>query len=188
MSARKTTMVKKRDGSLEAFQIEKLRRCLGSLMESCQYDVRVADALAKAVAYHLTEECGEGSVSSRYIYQCVQAVLKRTGLTDVADELSAYSRFRSVCRRRLRVRRARVAERNLARWQKKAVVDTLETQYQVQRPVARILAGEIESRVFSLGYNEVSQGLVDELIRNELHSWGLQDDGSEWTSRAPSTN
>jgi hypothetical protein len=62
------------------------------------------------------------------------------------------------------------------------VVTTLERRHSLKASVARILAGEIESRVLGLNYGVVSSALIAELIRNELMAWGLSDDAIAVTS------
>jgi hypothetical protein len=167
-------IIAKRDGSFEPFRAAKLRRCLMLAMRSCRCDVaQVADALVEAVARHLREWGGPEPPTSAYLYHCARTVLRQTGLGEAARRLAGHHRQRVAQRRQLRVfdpwRLADGAEP----WRKAPVVATLEHRYGLTRPVARILAGEIEARAIALKYRLIAKPLVDALIRNELAAWGL---------------
>ena len=56
------------------------------------------------------------------------------------------------------------------------MIAVLEEQYDIGLAAARILAGELETRVLNLGYRRISRGLLKELIRTELSAWGLRSD------------
>lgn len=162
----------KRDGSHEAFDFAKLRRCVGAAMRACRYDDACADALCRAVRMHL-DEARRRPPSSEYVFRCVQSVLNETGLADVAEQLAGHRKVRDGRRRALAVIGARNGGAEAAPWEKSRVARSLERRYQLTHSTARILAGEIEQRVLALEYRVVSAALVDELVRNELMSWGL---------------
>lgn len=167
-------IIAKRDGSFEPFRAAKLRRCLMLAMRSCHCDIaRVADALVEAVARHLREWDGPEPPASAYLYHCARTVLRQTGLGEAARRLADHRRQRVAQRRRLRVFDPQRLGDGSAPWRKGPVVATLEHRYGLTRPVARILAGEIEARAFALKYRLIAKPLVDELICNELAAWGL---------------
>jgi hypothetical protein len=168
--------IAKRDGSLEAFELCKLRRTLAGAMRGCGYDEMYADALAKAVAIHVKEWRDATPPTTEYIFGCVRAVLDETGLGDVAASLQRYARQREMKRRRVEVLNTRHPEQPKAAWSKGRIAGTLERRHGLKPSVARILAAEIESRVLGLNYGVVSSALIAELIRNELMAWGLSDD------------
>jgi hypothetical protein len=167
-------VIAKRDGSREPFQPGKLRRSLLLALQSCPCDVeQVADALAGAVAHHLRACVEPDPPSSAYVYRCACTVLRRTGLSQAARRLTAHRRQRLLQRCRRCVYDPRRPERRPVGWQKARVVAVLEGRYGLTRPVARIIAGEIEKRAFALGCRLIPKPLVSELIRSELAAWGL---------------
>jgi transcriptional regulator NrdR family protein len=172
----KIAKVAKRDGSHETFELGKLRRALANAMRGCGYDQMYADALAKAVAIHVKEWGDTTPPSTEYIFGCVRAVLDETGLGDVAAALQRHFRQRETKRRAVEVLTTRHADQSRTAWSKGRVATTLERRHGIKPSVARILAGEIESRVLGLNYSLVSSALIAELIRNELMAWGLSDD------------
>jgi hypothetical protein len=167
-------IVAKRDGSFEPFRAAKLRRCLTLAMRSCHCDiVQVANALVEAVACHLRGWTGAEPPTSAYLYHCARTVLRQTGLGEAARRLASHRRRRVAQRRRVRVFDPRRLGDGAQPWRKALVVTALEHRYGLTRSVARILAGEVEARVFALRYRLIARPLVDELIRNELAAWGL---------------
>jgi 2-phosphoglycerate kinase len=169
-------LVAKRDGSREPFDAAKLRRCVAAAMIECEQDVRLAGALAEAVAFHLKDWNQGHPPSTNYIFRCVRKVLRATGLDEVARSLELHRRYRADRRRDVRVIDARRPGRNGMPWRKSLLVQTLANRYGLTPPTARTLACEIEYRVLTLNYNVVSTALVAELIRNEVSAWGLADE------------
>lgn len=169
-------LVAKRDGSREPFDAAKLRRCVAAAMIECEQDVRLAAALAEAVAFHLKDWNQAHPPSTNYIFRCVRKVLRATGLDDVARNLELHRRHRADRRRDVRVIDARRPGRGGLPWRKSLLVQTLIGRYGLSPSAARTLACEIEYRILTLNYNVVSTALVAELIRNEVSAWGLADE------------
>ncbi len=168
-------MIAKREGQLERFEPPKPRRCLAAAMKACNRDLRLADALAGAVALHLRDWSAAAPPSSDYIFRCLRTALVETGMEDVAQHLVLHRRRRASQRRGLSVFDVNKSHYALAPWRKAAVAATLEGRHGLTHAVARILAGEIERRVLALEYSVVSKSLIRELVRNELLAWGLVD-------------
>lgn len=163
----------KRDGSVEPFQPNKLRRCFAIGMSACRCDESMADDLVRAVALHLKDWPEERPPKSEYVFRCARTVLRETGLASVARVLEQYYHERGAFRARVTVFSETRTGRPPQPWQKGRVVRALSKRFGISRPVARALAGEIERRVLMLGYRSISTRLVNELIRNELRCWGL---------------
>lgn len=163
----------KRDGTTELFQVAKLRRCVALAMRSCHQDADLSDALAQSVALHLRQCENPSPPSSEYVFHCARTVLMHTGMKEAARELVAHHRQRTARRKRLRVVDGRRPESSDERWRKAAVARTLRERHGLSIATARILAGEVEARVFALDLAVVTRDLVSELILNELLAWGL---------------
>ncbi|QOJ15741.1 MAG: hypothetical protein HRU75_14325 [Planctomycetia bacterium] len=197
MSDAARVVIAKDGGAAERFSEAKLRRCLRIGLSEGGCEVELAGPLARAVGMHLAEQLDPCTLSTGYLFECVTAVLRRTNLEGAADALEAHRRRRSDSRNRLRVFDPARVKRGAVPWRKSAIVGLLENRFGVRHAVARGLAGEVESRVFGLGFRVVRLPLVIEVIENELMSWGLRgasgDDveavlwskpvGSRWPAR-----
>ncbi len=171
-TAKKSILIAKHDGTQELFAPAKLRRMVAVAMRACHYDPKLSEPLVQAVEVHLQYWDEPRPPTSEYLFRCVQAVLKQTGLSDVADVLAAHRRWRRVKRHSVQVQR-RHSKRGPRPWRKAALVTLLEKRYGVMHDTARIIAGELEMRVLNLGYRVITAGLLEELVHNELLTWGL---------------
>lgn len=172
-------IIGKRDGHTEAFSIAKLKRCLSGAMLACSRDARFADPLAQAVQMHLEQWAEARPPTSDYIFRCLRSALTQTGMPEAAEELVSHRQIRSAGRRSVRVYDSAGCRSNGEPWRKAALVNTLQARYGLRRPTARMLAREIETRVLALDYPLVSTALINELMRNELSAWGLDDNAVE---------
>ena len=168
-------MVAKREGQLEPFEAAKLRRCLAAAMKVCDCDERFAEALTRAVELHLRDWSKARPPTTDYVFCCAHTALTETGMGHVAQYLARQRRRRAAQRRKVSVLDVRNPGCAGVRWRKAAVAQALRSRHGLSRSIARILAGEIEQRVLTLGYSTVSTTLIAELIRNELLAWGLAD-------------
>ena len=168
-------MVAKREGTLEPFEIAKLRRSLIAAMKACNRNPRFAEALARAVELHLRGWNEPSPPNTGYIYRCLRTALTETGMGQVAQTLSVHRAQRAVRRAKLSVYDTQKSRFDLAPWRKSAIAETLAGRHDLTHATARFLAGEIERRVLALEYNTVSKPLLRELVRNELLAWGLTE-------------
>lgn len=176
-------MLVKRDGGVEAFERPKLRRCLGLAMRASRRDPHIADALSRAIEIHLQDWPDRRPPTTEHVFHCVQRALAETGLEPAAQFLSRHRRSRAGRRSALVVSGSRGANSRPAPWKKSLVSDLLQSRHGLSRSTARILAGEIEERVLSLGYRVVTARLIVELVRSELAAWGLGHDVMEGAER-----
>lgn len=171
-------VIVKAGGSSERFSEAKLRRCVRIVLHETKHDPDLASPLARAVALHLQEQGDPERLCSQYVFECASAVLQQTSLADAARRLEAHRNHRAEARRRLRVFDPNRPKRGCAPWKKAAVVGVLENRFGVRHAVARALAGDLEARVFGLGYRIIRLPLLLAMIENELMSWGLLGDFS----------
>lgn len=169
-------VLSKCDGSVECFSPSKLSTCLARALQGRAYDARLAEPLARAVAMHLREWSGAAPPTTKYVFRCICSVLQQTGLGDVADDLIRVRRQRRANRKRIRVVDVSKAAGGRGEpWRKLALVATLQNRYGCRHAVARILAGQIEARVFGLNYRVITKQFMVELTKNEVLAWGLGD-------------
>lgn len=176
MSELREIMVVKRDGGVEPFERAKLRRCLGLAMQASRRDPHIADALSRAIELHLDEWRDRRPPTTEHVFCCVQRALAETGLEPAAQFLSRHRRGRAGRRLALVVVGSGGSNSRPTPWRKSLVSDLLQSRHGLSRSTARILAGEIEDRVLSLGYRVVTARLIVELVRSELAAWGLGHD------------
>ena len=174
--------IAKRGGATEPFRADKLRRCLAIGMQACGYHEQWADDLVRAVRLHLQDWPANRTVKSEYVFRCVRTVLRETGMGNVGQVLERYRHERALGRARVRVYSETRPGRRPTGWCKARVVRSLRKRHGVSWAAARVLAGEVESRVLALGYPLVSTALVRELIRTELRCWGLVREAFRVTS------
>jgi len=173
----KEIVVTKNDGSAECLSLAKLSASIARGLRGRAYDARLAGPLARAVAMHLAQWPVTSPPTTEYIFECVCAVLRQTGLPEVADDLLNHRRMRAVRRLRTRVLdRADQPGNRSKPWRKLAVVAALQERYGLRHAVARFLAGQIEAQVFALNYRVITKAFLEELIRNEVLAWGLADE------------
>ena len=173
----KTPIISKRDGSTEPFSTPKLRRCLDTLLREAGFDAHLATPLSKAVGLHIQRCDDDVPLTSSYVFDCVHAVLSQTGLREAADGFRAHRDRRRGSRARISVIDESAASQVALPWDKACLIATLKDKFGLRHAVSRYLASEIEHKVFALEYQSVSRQLLSALVRNELSSWGLRDDG-----------
>ncbi len=175
MNTVKSVVIVKRDGALEPFSRVKLRRVLGSAMQDCGVEPKLAEPLVQALEVHLQNWDEPHPPSTDYVHRCLQAVLRKTQLEQVAVRIESRRRWRRLRRRSVRL--GRVDLRRVAKpWRKSSLAQMIERRYHLRRESARLLAADIEFRVLNLGINLIAQPLLEELVRSELRSWGLLTD------------
>ena len=177
MKAFKCRTVAKRSGALERFASAKLRRSVENALRDSHADPQLARPLADAVAVHL-QDCDDAQPpSTEYVHQCIVAVLSETGLEAAARCYRRHHERRAQARAQTRVYVAAGSSPAEAEsWNKARLVAWLARTSGLRQPVARVMAAEIETKLLSLKYKNVSGGLVAALARNELAAWGLAED------------
>jgi hypothetical protein len=180
MSIAGQIMITKRGGSRELFEPAKPRRCLTAALRACKDDDRFADALVRAVEFHLRHWTRGALPTSDYVFRCLRTALIQTGMQQAADQLALHRRRREMRRQNLAVLDPQDdGESAVAPWRKSDVARTLEDDCGLSHSVARILAGEVERRVLALDYTVVSKPLIAEVINNELMAWGLAEEQTD---------
>jgi hypothetical protein len=170
-------IVVKNDGSVECFATAKLASCLARALEGRSYDQRLSNPLTRAVALHLGDWAATTPPTTQYVFDCACAILRQTGLGDVAEDLGHHRRLRAARRQRTRVLQDLQRPRGVSHpWRKLALVATLQQRYGLRHAVARFLAGQVESQIFALNYRLVTKPFITEMVRNEVLAWGLVDE------------
>lgn len=174
--------VRKRDGSIAAFDLDKLTASLFAARQrvSRKNAALAAAELTQAVVHFLLDASDGKSPSTEDIAGVAGKILRQMGQGPTA---AAYEDFRE--RRRLSRQRLRVlADRDVpqaadqkeaaeAPWEKSHWVAALESDELLDPQLARDVVASVETRVLALGIDLVSVTLVEELIEAELRERGI---------------
>ncbi len=160
--------VLKRDCSVEAFRLERLRLCLLKAMHGRCGHFGEAHQLARAVGIYLRRaRCRV--VTSRAILEMALKVLRQTGHHAAAEALEAHHRRRRAARGRLVV--AHESGRQCA-WDRSWVAEQLQHRWDLPRAVARTLSGDIERDLLDEGGSIARQTVLD-LVDERVENYGL---------------
>lgn len=171
--------VRKRDGSIEPFNLGKLTQSIqtGLLCAGDSPDLVAVGSrgLAEAVLEFLGDARADGPVTTERVAEWVETILTQTGHGPAAMALRQFAQFRDRFRRRLLVASARGREGRIVhrRWDKARLIRHLCETHDLGSPMARMIAGRVEQLVFSTQLRVVTAGLIGELTNSELLAWGL---------------
>ena len=136
-----------------------------------QGDLYVAEQLAEAMTFCLYRQ-GQPSrqVSTEEIYLMMLSVLRDTGHGRAADVLHQHRLERKLHRKRLEIVEGQNGSMKVVPWDKAEIVEELIGTFQIQRPLARVIAGAVEEKVLRMGMCRVSRSLLNELIAADLEA------------------
>src|SRR5438552_11578708 len=153
-STTQCTIVRKRDGQSEPFAKSKIVACLEHvLVGSDEGNASTAQELANAVTQFLISSRPNGVLKAHEIAALLPRVLDQTGHPQSAACLREHGRLRDRLRRHVRVLAwkpslSRIVPR---RWNKSILAGRLRQEHGLEPAVARLIAGEAETIVLSLG-------------------------------------
>ncbi len=170
--------VTKSDGSIEDYLHTKVMKSFSNALDlTGQSDVAVAEELSEATTYFLHQRLDNSSVNSSEIYSMVQVALMATGFEQAAVQLHEYHIERQLKRNRIEV--ANISTEDLScyevndfswsvsgrcRWDKSRIITTLSDKYNLDRVMARAIAGQVEEKVLALGVKAVPLSLIKQLV------------------------
>ncbi len=164
-----TISVVKRDGTVEPFDLCKLRGCLLRILPDGRGDLYLAGALAEGIECYLRRR-GLRCLSSAAVLEMVLTVLGGMGLTAAAEGLERHRAARLALRHRLTVShhgRMRTA------WSKGWLVRRTRSQWGLGRAAARIVAGEVEQSLVRRGARDVGRSDVMAMLEARLAAYGF---------------
>ncbi len=172
-------VVRKRDGSIEAFQPPKVRRALRlALLDAGDVDPpATAEGLCDALVRHLAEQDRDRSISADEVAELIESILSQTGFATAGLVFREHRRRRNRMRRALLVTRyhGRLDRYVNSRWNKGTIVSALSVRHGLEIQTARQIGGLVESAILRSGLRVVTTGLVSETVASELLAWGLCD-------------
>jgi|GEM_PF-1250940 len=180
--------VKKRDGRLVPFNIERLKQSIVAAAESCDItDDFYARELAEAVALHLSKKFSNAPLETKNIAEAVEHVLKSTNYNGVADAYASF-RFsreqnRSLCTVLKPVQSSLIDADILFQvtsshgqrsnsWDRSKIVHALEKEANIGKDGAENIARAVEEKLLSSDLRHVTTTLIRALTDNELLTRG----------------
>ena len=180
--------VKKRDGRLVTFNIERLTQSIISAAAACDItEDFYARELAEAVALHLSKEFSDKTLKTNNIADAVEKVLKNTKYNEIANAYAAFrfsrEKNRSLCTVLKPVQSSlinaddifQVTSSNGQRsnlWDRSKIVIALEREANIGRNHAEEIARAVEEKLLSSDLTHVTTTLIRALTDNELLTRG----------------
>ncbi|MDY6913079.1 MAG: hypothetical protein SVT52_01290 [Planctomycetota bacterium] len=171
MDGSRTIRVRKRDGSVEAFEARKLAasllRVVGQAGENSYYVRQIAEAV-KIYLLRRRWVC----ISSAAIFEMSVSALRSIGRSLAADAMEWHQLWRNTRRGRIRVRHD---DRKETLWEKGWLCKLAVKCWFIRPTTARILVGQIEQQLISEGVRRVSRDELLEMLNNLMMAYGLAD-------------
>lgn len=163
--------VMKTDRTIEAYLHTKVLGSFHHALSGAGHpDLFAAEQMAEAVTFYLYSQPNSRSVTTDEIHLMVQAVLRDTGFTEAAGALNEHRIARKLQRKRIEVVEDGDQAAEPVPWNKSILVETLMKQYHLNRPLARVIAGSVEEKVFRMGISRIRKGLIRELSDTETET------------------
>jgi len=164
--------VVKTDGTAEPYLHTKVLGTFHHALSAAgEANLYAAEQMAQAVTYYLHSSPAARAVSSDEIHLMIQAVLQDTGHRAAAEALNQHRIQRKLLRRRIEVIEDSSAEEpSSSAWNKSEIVDYLIRRYHLNRSLARVIAGQVEEKVFRMEVFRIRKGLIRQLVENETEA------------------
>lgn len=170
--------VVKADGTVEEYLHTKVMGTVNNALGRIgQADTDVAEQFAEVVTFYLYHQENRHSVTSSEVLSMIKVVLTATGYERAAAALSEHHFERMLKRSRIEVVCADVQDLADAeflvgaeepdgrcRWNKSRIVEDLMGRYDLCRQTARMIAGMVEEKIFSMGITLVPSSLIKQLV------------------------
>lgn len=158
--------VNKSDGSIEPYLHTKVFGSLHRAMAAEESDsLETAQMLSDAVTYFLYRRSEPRSLTTEEVHQMTLTVLEGAGYPLAAECLNAHR-----LNRRLQRRRIEVVDSQFHAWNKGYIVLDLEKQYNIERSLARAIAGSVEETVLRMGVLRVRKGMIHHLVMTNMEN------------------
>ncbi|MBI5095089.1 MAG: hypothetical protein HZB26_21970, partial [Candidatus Hydrogenedentes bacterium] len=193
------TVIIKRDGRECLFDKKKIAEGIFKASKSVGSDDRMlAESLASGVTIYLTKKLQGRPPSAEEVQDTVEKVLIEMGHVKTA---LAYTRYRN---RRARIRSFRAGDprmlageldearrapvagtlslfvrtggETIAEWDREKIVEALIRETNIARPLAAVIAHEVEQQIAAAKVKTLTAALVRELVDAKLIEYGLEED------------
>ncbi|HNX26271.1 MAG TPA: hypothetical protein PKK48_02590 [Phycisphaerae bacterium] len=164
--------VRKRDGSVEAFDEQRLRGVIarGIFAAGCE-DFTFAGELAAAIHFYLkhSRQC---LITSSALFEMTLKAMQRVDMHTAARRLELHRSARDMKRRLLRISHG---ECTTTLWDKSWLAEFACRSWNVSHRTGRILAGEVESSILRSGKTIVPRGEIVLMLNRLVSQFALAD-------------
>lgn len=162
--------VVKRDGSIEPFDRLKLRGCLLRVLPSGSEEYYLSEALSAAIECYL-RRLGRRCVSSPALLEMTLQALCSANQDPSALRLEHRHRRRLEMRSALQVRHGH----SRTAWSKQWLAQLAAARWELSRPAARIVAGDVEERLLARPRRHLSRKAVLGMLDEAMQAYGLAE-------------
>ena len=156
--------ITKTDGSTEAYLHTKVLGSLHRAMAAVHSDsLETAQMLSDSVTYYLYRRFKGETLTTDQIHQMILTVLEGAGFVSAGESLTAHRLNRQLQRRRISV-----TDSQWPMWNKRLIVQDLMEHYQVDKALARAIAGSVEEKILRMGAVHIRKGLVRHLVVTDM--------------------
>lgn len=163
--------IRKRDGSLEEFSIEKLTGCLWRVLYQAGGTFCEARELAMAISIFLGRS-RRREVTSNALFEMAVKSLRRIRRGDAAELLELHRALRAVRRPLLCIQHD---NGQVTEWDKTWVARLAEGVWNLSRSTGRLLAGEIEMELLPQQDVVLSRQAILRRLNEKVSQFGLAD-------------
>jgi hypothetical protein len=158
--------ITKADSSIESYLHTKVLGSLHCALAAVESDcLETAQMLSDAVTYFLYRRYDGKTLTTDKMHQMILTVLQGAGFSLAREALNAHR-----LNRRLQCRRISVSDSDWAAWDKRLIVQDLTERYQIDRPLARAIAGSVEEKILRMGCGHIRKGLIRHLMMIDMES------------------
>jgi hypothetical protein len=132
-----------------------------------------AEQMAQAVTYYLYNRPAPRTVTSDEIHLMILAVLEDTGHPAAAEALNQHRIGRKLLRKRIVVLNDNDSpdeQTSAEAWSKSKIVEHLVRRCHLNRALARVIAGQVEEKVFRMEIFRIRKELIRHLVENETET------------------
>ena len=182
--------IKKREGYLVNFDESKIYNAILGAMEAVgEKDESEARKITDHVIYRLEVSFGKKVPLVEEIQDIVEEQLISSGLSRVAKAYIIYRNKRNEIRKKLHVRGktekyksstemsllvSTSAKETVTPWNRNKIVHALCKEAEISPSIARKIAKNVEEKIFSLNFDNISTSLIRALVDNELFARGYE--------------
>lgn len=181
MPIKKIDTVRKRDGTVEPYDEQKIAEAIAKAARASGLDNgTIGRDLASVVTMYLERYHERGTPSSQEIQQLVEKILFDTGNAPIARTYIVYREKKGQPAESpaapptedlfptnlLLVDGATTGE--VAPWGRDRIIAALTKEAGLEQPAAAEIAGAVEQKIFRLGQRRISTSLIRELVNHEL--------------------
>lgn len=171
MSDKVDIKVRKRDGSVEAFDEQRLRGVIARGLVAADGDFTFAGELASAIHFYLRKS-RQYLVTSSALFEMTLKAMQRVNMHTAANRLELHRSAREMKRRLLRIS---YGQRTTTLWDKSWLAEFACRSWNVSHRTGRILAGEVENALLRDCGTVVQRSEVISMLNKLVGQFALAD-------------